>query len=196
MARIEMLPLEGPEASGGYLVNQDLYRIMRRRPEAADALVELVATILTTGTLPTRLLELVRLRIAFHNQCRSCMAVRFGAAAAEGLDDELVCSLERPEESPDLTDAEKSALRFADLLATNHLAIDDAVYDDLRQYFDEGELVELGLHCALGVGTGRLAATWQVTDHVPDYLRADGVVGPWGGDQLLVGGPAVDRGHA
>jgi AhpD family alkylhydroperoxidase len=195
MARIAMLPLDEPVASGGYLVNQDLLRIMRHRPEAADGLVELVATILSTGTLPKRLLELVRLRVAFHNQCRSCMAVRFGAATAEGLDDELVCSLERPEEAPDLTDAEKAALRFADLLATNHLAIDDAVYDDLRQYFDEGELVELGLHCALGVGTGRLAATWQVTDHVPDYLREDGVVGPWGGEQLVVGGPAADRHH-
>jgi AhpD family alkylhydroperoxidase len=193
MARIAMLPLDGPEASDGYLVNQDLYRIMRRRPEAAQGLVDLVAVILETGTLPKRLLELVRLRIAFHNQCRSCMAVRFGAAAADGLDDELVCSLEQPQEAPDLSDAEKAALRFADLLATNHLAIDDAVYDDLRQYFDEGELVELGLHCALGVGTGRLAATWQVTDHVPDHLKADGVVGPWDGEQFIVGGPAADR---
>ena len=41
----------------------------------------------------------------------------------------------------DLTPAERAALRFADLFATNHLAIDDAVYDDLRLHFTEGELV-------------------------------------------------------
>lgn len=114
------------------------------------------------------------------------MAIRFDSAVDLGVDDDLVCSLEKPAEAPDLTDAERAALRFADLFATNHLAIDDAVYDDLRQYYTEKELVELGLHCALCVGGGRMAATWNVTEHVPEHLKGDGVVGPWGGEQLRV----------
>ena len=70
---------------------------------------------LTGGvSLRRRLLELVRLRIAFHNQCRSCMAVRYESALADGLTEDMVCSLEQPYEAPDLTDAEKAALRYAD----------------------------------------------------------------------------------
>ncbi len=35
--------------------------------------------------------------------------------------------------------AERSALDFAELFATDHLAIDDAVYDELRQHFSEDD---------------------------------------------------------
>jgi hypothetical protein len=118
------------------------------------------------------------------------MAIRYANAVDDGVDEDLVCSLEQPQEADDLSPAERSALRFADLFATNHLAIDDAVYDDLRRYFTEGELVEIGLNCAIDVGMGRLAATWRVTDDLPDrYREAEGVVTPWGGDAVIV--PAV-----
>ncbi len=188
MARLTMLPLDGVEsaATDGNLVNQDVFRILAHRPQAAAALSTCINALYSTGTLKKRLLELVRLRIAFHNQCRSCMSIRFSSAVDDGVDDELVCSLERPAESLGLTDADRVALKYADLFATNHLAIDDGVYDELRRYYDEGEIVELGLHCALCVGTGRMAATWNVVDHVPEAFRADGLVAPWEGSQLIV----------
>src|ERR1700712_4334117 len=117
--------------------------ILDHRAELGAAVAE-VSRILasgTAGTLPLRLLELVRLRVAFWNQCRSCMSVRY---APDEISEGLVCSLERPEEATDLSDAEKAALRFADLMATDHLSIDEGVFDDLRAYYTEGELVELG----------------------------------------------------
>lgn len=191
MPRIPQLPLEeleglDPDATGGNLVNQDVFRILAHRPQAAQSLFALINTLHSTGTMTRRMSELLRLRIAFHNQCRSCMSIRFSSGATDGVTDELVCSLERPEEAPDLTDAERAALHFADLFATNHLAIDDSVYAELRRHFDDGEIVEIGLHCALCVGTGRLAATWMVTDHVPEDFRKEGMVAPWNGAQLLV----------
>jgi AhpD family alkylhydroperoxidase len=154
--------------------------IQGHRPEVAGALGSLRAA-LQAGTLPPRLLELVRLRIAFHNQCRNCMSVRYQSAIDDGLTEDAVCSLERPVDADDLSPAERSALRFADLLATDHLSIDDAVYNDLRRHFSEDELVELGVHCAYAVGMGRLAATWQVTEDVPDAFRTatDTPVAPW-----------------
>jgi AhpD family alkylhydroperoxidase len=144
----------------------------------------------SSGTLSPRLIELIRLRIAFHNQCRSCMAIRYANAVEDGVDEELVCSLEKPQEAEDLSPAERAALRFADLFATNHLAIDDAVYDELREHFTEGELVEIGLNCAIDVGMGRLAATWQVTEDLPERFQDDdALVTPWGGKAVVV--PAI-----
>ena len=143
-----------------------------------------------TGCLSPRLMEFVRLRIAFHNQCRSCMSVRYQSAIDDGLTEDAVCSLERPAEASDLTDAERTALRFADLFATNHLAIDDAVYDDLRNHFSEDQLVALGLHCALCVGLGRLAATWHVVDDLPDEFRGDSgaPLAPWSANSAVASG--------
>lgn len=162
-------------------VQADLAGIFAHRPEQAAASANLYEALYATGTLSERLKEMLRLRIAFHNQCRTCMAVRY---STEVTDEGLVCSLEKPTEAPDLTDAERAALRFADLFATDHLAIDDAVYDGLREHFDEGELVELGMLCAYTVGFGRLAATWHVIDNLPESFTAApvraGAVTPWG----------------
>jgi AhpD family alkylhydroperoxidase len=182
------LPRDDNSLDAAGQVNMDIGSIMAHRPEISAGLGAFSTALTSAGTLPRRLIELIRLRIAFHNQCRSCMAIRYGEALDDGVTDELVCSLEKPHEAPDLTEAERSALRFADLFATNHLAIDDAVYDDLRQYYTEGELVEIGLNCALDVGVGRLAATWHVTDHLSEeFKNGDGkVLTPWGQPQLIV----------
>ena len=173
----------------GDRINLGVAAILGHRPEVAGALGSLRAA-LQAGTLPPRLVELVRLRIAFHNQCRSCMSVRYQSAIDDGLTEGAVCSLERPADSEDLSPAERRALRFADLFAKDHLSIDDAVYDDLRRHFSEDELVELGVHCAYAVGMGRLAATWRVTDDVPDAFRStsDTPVAPWVSEGVVASG--------
>ena len=126
------------------------------------------------------MIELVRLRVAFHNQCRSCMAIRYPDALADGLTEDLVCSLEKPMEADDLTDAEKLAIRYGELFATNHLAIGDDFYDQLREHFTEAQIVELGLNVALFVGVGRLSATWDMIEELPDRFQDDGTVVPVG----------------
>ena len=173
----------------GDRINLGVAAILGHRPDVAGALGS-VRVALQAGTLPPRLVELVRLRIAFHNQCRSCMSVRYQSAIDDGLTEGAVCSLEQPAESKELSPAERSALRFADLFATDHLSIDDTVYDDLRRYFSEDELVELGVHCAYAVGMGRLAATWSVTDEVPDAFRStsDTPVAPWVSEGVVASG--------
>jgi alkylhydroperoxidase family enzyme len=98
--------------------------------------------------------------------------------------EDLVCSLERPEEAQDLSAAERLALRYADLLANNHLAIGDALYAELAQHYSEKELVELGSWCALCIGFGRLSATWNMVEDLPARFQdeADTAVTPWGPD--------------
>jgi alkylhydroperoxidase family enzyme len=164
-------PLFGPEAS---LVE----RIYANQGALAPTVLGAVrATTRGDQRLSPRLVELLRLRIAFHNQCRSCMASRYAPGA---VDEGLVCSLERPPEAEDLTAAEKVALDYADRLATDHLSIDDATFERLRGHFDEGEIVELGMVCGMCVGMGRVMATWDMVDELPERFRARGtVITPW-----------------
>lgn len=165
-------------------------RIYGHRPELARAYAAFMAALRAPGLLPRRLVELVRLRVAYHNQCRSCMAVRYPDGAAEGVDEGLVCQLAAPEEAPDLTEAERAALRFADLLASDHLAIDDSTIADLRAHFSEPEIVELGMNVAAFVGFGRLSMAWDMVDELPERFRdrSGAKVTPWGGDEILLGG--------
>lgn len=172
----------------GDRINLGVAAIMGRLPAVAEALGSLTAALRTNGTLPPRLLELVRLRIAFFNQCRSCIAVRYQSAIDDGLDHDAVCSLERPAEAESLSAAERSALRFAELFATNHLAIDDAVYDELREHFSEDQLVELGVHCAIALGVGRLSATWDVSDDLPETPAPAEYLAPWNSASVVASG--------
>ncbi|OBI67845.1 carboxymuconolactone decarboxylase family protein [Mycobacterium sp. E796] len=172
----------------GDRINLGVAAIMGRLPAVAEALGSLTGALRGNGTLPPRLLELVRLRIAFFNQCRSCIALRYQSAIDDGLDQDAVCSLERPAEAENLSAAERSALRFAELFATDHLAIDDAVYDELREHFSEDQLVELGVHCAIALGVGRLSATWDVSDDLPETTAPSERVAPWSSASVVASG--------
>ncbi len=168
-------------------LEQGLTRIFAHCPELSLGLMGFAGTLKGKRTLPERLVELVRLRIAFFNQCRSCMAIRYRDAVADGLTEDLVCSLERPDEAHDLSPAEKAAVRYGELMATDHLAIDDALYDELRRHFTEAEIVELGMICAFFVGFGRLAATYHMVEELPPAFQADtGRISPWGNDATVV----------
>ena len=52
-------------------------RMLAHSPELAMGLLGFGGAMVTKRTLPERLIELLRLRVAFHNQCRSCMAIRY-----------------------------------------------------------------------------------------------------------------------
>ena len=165
--------------------------VRAHHPELAKAYIRFTATMKQFAALSPRLRELLRLRIAFHNQCRSCMAMRYADAVDAGVTEALVCSLEKPHEAADLTDAERVALRYADLMATKHLDIDDALYARLKEHFSEKEVVELGTWCAICIGFGRLAATWDMTEDLPERFKDSGNkrVTPWGPDAWVTGSP-------
>ena len=162
-------------------------RYYAHRPELAKALLQFMGVLRAPGLLSPRLIELVRLRVAFHNQCRSCMAIRYEMAVQDGVSEELVCQLERPQEAADLTAAERVALRYADLFATDHLAIDDALIEELRAHLSEPEIVELGLNVSIFVGLGRFSAVCDMIEELPErFQQRDQPVVPWGPDAILV----------
>lgn len=167
-------------------LEQGLMRYFAHCPDQALGLMAFGGALKKNRQLPERLVELVRLRIAFFNQCRSCMAIRYSDAVADGVDEALVCSLERPQEADNLTPAEKVAICYGELMATDHLAIDDALHAELRAHFSEAEIVELGMTCAFFVGFGRLAATWKMVEELPEAFQRAEMIAPWGQDSIQV----------
>ena len=167
-------------------LEQGLTRYFAHCPEQALGLMGFGGALKRNRTLPERLVELVRLRVAFFNQCRSCMAIRYSDAVADGVTEGLVCSLERPQEAENLTAAEKAAIRYGELMATDHLAIDDAILADLRAHFSEAQIVELGMTVAFFVGFGRLAATYHMVEELPEAFQTADKIAPWGAEKIQV----------
>ena len=188
MTRIASLPVEQwdkelrelAQAETLPYVQQKMLGVYANAPELAKPFLIFTGAMSQGLTLRRRLLELVRLRIAFHNQCRSCMSVRYQSALQDGLTEDMVCSLEKPMEAPDLTDAEKAAIHYADLAASNHLAITDDTIANLRKYYTEKEIVELCMYVAYCVGFGRMAATYRIIEELPESFQdTTRTITPW-----------------
>jgi len=171
-------------------LEQGMMRMMAHTPEMAKGMIAFSGALFRNRTLPRRLVELVRLRVAFHNQCRSCMAIRYKSAVDDGMTEGMVCSLEKPQEAADLSEAEKAALRYAEISCVDHLSISEATFDDLRAHFSEAQIVELGLFVAFFIGFGRLSAAWDMIEELPPAFqdKAAPVVAPWGEAAILVRG--------
>ena len=183
----ELRALTRPE--GSTPLEQGALRIMAHVPGMAQALATFGASLWQQRSLPRRLIELIRLRVAFHNQCRSCMAIRYQSAVDDGLTETMVCSLEKPQDAPDLTDAEKCAIHYADLSATDHFSINDATFAELRCFYTEPEIVELGMFIAFFVGYGRLGAAWDMVEELPQAFQDKSAkIAPWTQESVLVRG--------
>jgi AhpD family alkylhydroperoxidase len=197
MARLEALSPdafdEATRSSLGPAALEDpaglgLLPVLALRPDLTAAFLAFRSALSGSRTLPPRLIELARLRVAFHNQCRSCMALRSASAVEDGLTEGLVCEIAQPQESEELNEAEKAAVAYADLLVTDHLGVDDALFDRLRLHFTEPEIVELGVQLAVFVGFGRLSATWDVVAELPERFRdREAPVTPWGDGAVVAG---------
>ena len=115
-----------------------------------------------------RILELIRIRSAQLGECQPCMQSR----KHDSITDEDVACLIAPGHS-DLTDQERLAVEFLDLLSADHHAIDDETYRRLGEVFTAAQIVELGFTCANAMGTHRFIHTLDVFGSSPPVIPFD-----------------------
>jgi alkylhydroperoxidase family enzyme len=104
-----------------------------------------------------RILELIRIRSAQLGECQPCMQSR----KHDSITDEDVACLIAPRNSQ-LTEQERLAVEFLDLLSADHHAIDDDFYRQLGEVFTAAQIIELGFTCANSMGLHRFIHTLDV----------------------------------
>jgi alkylhydroperoxidase family enzyme len=115
-----------------------------------------------------RILELIRIRSAQLGECQPCMQSR----KHDSITDEDVACLIAPGSSQ-LTEQERLAVEFLDLLSADHHAIDDEVYRELGQVFTAAQIIELGFTCANAMGLHRFIHTLDVFGDSPPVIAFD-----------------------
>jgi alkylhydroperoxidase family enzyme len=104
-----------------------------------------------------RILELIRIRSAQLGECQPCMQSR----KHDSITEEDVACLLAPGHTT-LTEQERLAVEFLDLLSADHHAIDDDTYRKLGEVFTAAQIVELGFTCANAMGLHRFIHTLDV----------------------------------
>jgi len=115
-----------------------------------------------------RILELIRIRSAQLGECQPCMQSR----KHDSITDDDVACLIAPGDST-LTEQERLAVAFLDLLSADHHAIDDDVYRELSQVFTAAQIIELGFTCANAMGLHRFIHTLDVFGKSPPVIPFD-----------------------
>jgi alkylhydroperoxidase family enzyme len=97
------------------------------------------------GELDPVTTEVVRLRGAVQHNCRLCKSRREGHALDVGGSESLYAEIEQYETSEQLSDRQKSALRYVDALIWSPSRIDAEVAAGVRTHFSESAASELTL---------------------------------------------------
>lgn len=121
----------------------NMFRTIAHRPEILTTMIAHFEAILNTGTLPTKLKELVIVRTSQLNACEYCLASHSLIAKKLGWSAEQVEDLANFEQRDDFTEREKAALRLAETMTLHSNSLSDSQFAELRGFYDEGEIVEL-----------------------------------------------------
>ena len=133
------------------------------RGKAGRAWVRYWNSLLYDGVLPHPLKEMCRILISMEHRCGYCSTVRSKVAQEQGLTEDKVRELFDFETSDLFDERERAALRYAHRFkASDHGVDSDEAYDDLRNHFNDEEIIELGLFCGETDGAGKLVRSWQV----------------------------------
>jgi uncharacterized peroxidase-related enzyme len=121
----------------------NMFRTLAHRPEILETMIAHMEAVLNTGTLPTRLKELVIVRTSELNRCEYCLASHSAIARRLGWSAEQIAGLDGFEQREDFSAAEKAALRLAERMTLDSTHLSDAEFETLRSHYSEGEVVEL-----------------------------------------------------
>ncbi|MGO8759255.1 MAG: carboxymuconolactone decarboxylase family protein [Terracidiphilus sp.] len=127
----------------------NMFRVMAHRPEIFSTMQAHFAAVLSTGTVSTRLKELIIVRVSQVNETPYCLASHTILARNLGWTDDQLAHLAEWPRRDDFTPAEKAALRLAETVTRDANAVSDEQFAELRNFYSEGEIVEL--LCAIGL---------------------------------------------
>ncbi len=128
-------------------------QIMAHSPSHANAVLDAMFESLAKGNVDPCLKEIIRIRLARQAKDPYFSGLRLKIAEDAGLTEERIdAGCGDFETSDAFTDAEKWALRYAHLMFTEPKKVNQAFYDEGKQYWSEAEIMELGTLIAYHYG--------------------------------------------
>lgn len=128
-------------------------RILARAPAQAKPLMKALLASHAEGSVDHALKEVIRIQLARFAGDAYFSALRSQRARVAGLTEERIdAGCEAYEDSPLFSEAEQSALRFADQMYLDPHKVDAAMYADLKRHWTEAQIMEFGAFIAFHYG--------------------------------------------
>ena len=121
-------------------------RLIARAPAQAKPTMRALLLSFTQGNVDHKLKEIVRILLARFANDRYFASLRSRKAQAAGLTEQRIDEgiSQYEDDSKGFSEAEKCALRFADLMYLDANQIDKAFYNEMKRHWSEAQIMELG----------------------------------------------------
>lgn len=131
----------------------DFARIIARFPAHAKPFLRAMMMSHAEGNVDHKLKEVIRILLARFAEDPYFSRLRSAKARDAGLSEERIdAGVDDYEDSPQFSDAEKCALRYADQMFLDPNKVDAALYAELKTHFSEAQIMELGSFIAFHYG--------------------------------------------
>jgi AhpD family alkylhydroperoxidase len=130
-------------------------------PKAMKGMME-IEKYIHNSELDETIYELVKMRASQINGCAFCLDMHSKDARAAGETEQRLYGLDAWRETPYYSDKERAALEWTEavtMISENH--VPDELYNSVREYFDEQELVALTMAVVAINGWNRLAIPFR-----------------------------------
>lgn len=143
----------------------NMFRTLAHAPDLLKTFFAHFRAVLAEGAVPTRVKEMVAVRVSHLNGSRYCLGSHTGLAKRFGVSDGQVACLQ-DQGKADFTPAEKAAVEFGEALTKND--VPPALYAELRKHYDERGIVEIAA----------VACTFNYTNKFNTALETEPTVYP------------------
>lgn len=141
----------------------NLFGTMAHRPDVLQAFLPLYKAIVNQGMVEAKYKELAYLLTAMVNGCEYCTRAHIASSKGAGVTAEQIAALPFYRRSPLFDEKEKATILFADRVTRGAATIRDSQLEELRKFFDEGQIVELTLVVCMANFTNRFNDALQTT---------------------------------
>src|SRR6266478_1103663 len=131
------------------------FATMARSPQALEHFVPLYGAVIDKGTVEAKYKELAYLKTALINGCEYCFKAHSASGKKNGVTDEQFKALAFPRQSAAFDAKENATLLYAERVTRGASAIREGAINELKQYYNDDQIVELTLAICIANFTNR-----------------------------------------
>jgi len=128
---------------------------MARVPEVLAAFMPFYAAVIEHGAVERKYKELAYLKASLINGCEYCFRAHSSSGKKNGVTEDQIKALAFFHRSPMFDAKEKAVILYAERVTRGASAIRPQAIEELKQYFNEDQIVELTLATCLANFTNR-----------------------------------------
>ena len=126
----------------------NIYKALAHKPNILKTIGPFVASVQQPDEIDAKLKERIILRVSGINCSAYCSHAHRQISAKMGFSEEEIDEMDNPA-TANIDESEKAALRYAEALTVNPGSIPDDMFEDLKKYFSESQIVEITAVAAL-----------------------------------------------